>query len=375
MKRRSVRVAASLVVSAVLVVFATTPIEPPNVFSPNAIASARAVSENFESIEDEVDAIREFVIDVRRSQVQLRDRVLVLETTTLDPPPAPDPETAALPTVPIALASVEDEIVFNAGSLVDAADVNERFERSRKNLQNIDEFMQLLQVEVTSLKDRTAALEALLAPSETALVQRRAIDAVEALLPYTFQANTTMRSVHMNANFDALAATAAANRANAETIEVAQSSLEPRIAALEAMTSDSCEDLRPDRSVRVFDIDVDPPSPAALDFEEPVVVTFGYVNRYVELGYDGFRAWVVAYRDGEYALGTVFQGSAILTAEDGTLQRSFFAAALEPGESVHVNEAIVSIVGVQLDDEGEQVNAVSLLRCIVPVDVTFSRPE
>ncbi len=374
MRRRSV-LAASLVASAVLVVFASTPIEPPNVFSPNVTASARAVTENFESIEDGIGAIREFVIDVRRSQVQLRDRVQVLEATTLDPQPAPDPTPAALPMPPVAPASDDDAIVFTAGSLVDATAVNARFERSRVDLSNFDEFIQLLQVEATSLEDRTAALEALLSPSEIASPQRRAIESVEALLPHTFQAQTSMRSAQMNANFDALAAIADANRANAETIEAAQASLEPRIAALEAMTSALCEDLRPDRSVRVFDIVVDPPSPVALDYDERVVVTFGYVSRYVDLGYDGFRAWVVPYRDGEHASGARFQGSNILMAEAGSLERTFIGTGLEPGESVHVNEAVVSIVGVQLDDEGEQVNTVSLLRCTVPVDVTFARPE
>ena len=95
----------------------------------------------------------------------------------------------------------------------------------------------------------------------------------------------------------------------------------------------------------------------------------------MDLGYDGFRAWVVPYRDGEYAAGASFQGSNVLTPEVGTLERFFSASALDPTESTHVNEAVVSIVGVQLDGEGEQVNAVSLLRCTVPVDVTFSRPE
>lgn len=100
----------------------------------------------------------------------------------VDPAPAPDLIVAALRTPSGTPMSDDGEYEFVAARLVDASVVNARFERSRQDLENINEFLQLLQ--------------------------------------------------------------------------------------LEATTSSLCEDLRPDRSVRVFDIDVNPPSPVALSFDE-----------------------------------------------------------------------------------------------------------
>lgn len=371
--RRILVLAVAVVVG--LNVFAGGLGELPRTFSANTSASAGAVNENFAAVENAIQDIREFVIEGRRTQVGLRGRVEALELAVLDPTPAPDVSSLTPTTSSLAQTSDDDEHAFVAGTLVDAAAVNARFERSRGELENIDAFLLLVQRDATSLEDRVATMEGLLAANASSVPRRTAIESVEALLPHVFEAATTMRSAHMNANFDALASIAAANQSNAAAIEAEHAALEPRIAALEAVTSASCADLHRGRSVRVFDIDVDPPSPVAVNYDERVIVTFGYVNAYVDLGYDGFRAWVVPYGDGEYAAGASFQGSSILTPEVGTLERYFSGSALDPGESTHVDEAVVSIVGVQLDDEGEQVNTVSLLRCTVAVDVTFSRPE
>lgn len=352
---------------------------PPHALVAGTPASASEVSENFEVLETGVLSVRELIIEVRRTQVRLRDRIAALEPFVLDPQPPPT-TTSARETITSSehfLPRPEDTepVVFDAGTVVDAEAVNERFGRIEADLSNTFLFVQTLYEDLLKMLGRLSALEELQLPDGAEEGTPEALVPVDADVEHTFVAGTTMRSSDMNANFEKLSTAIARTMANARALEAAHGDVVRRLEALEASVSFRCDDVRPDRLTRVFAIDVVPASPASLSSNDEVVASFDYVTNALDLGYDGFRVWFQPHFDGEYAPGGSYQPSGVETAPSGTLSRSFAGDGLDPGESTQVNEGHVFMQGVQLDENGVQVGAVPILECIVPVDITFTAPQ
>lgn len=370
--------AAAVALVIVATVLAQTVEAPPNVHVPGTRVSAGEVSANFEILETGVLTVRDVIIEVRRAQVSLRDRIAALEPFVLDPQPPPT-TTSAGKTIAdserfLPLAEDEEPIVFEAGTLVAAEAVNARLGRIEADLSNTFLFQQVLYEDLLTTLERLAVLEDLQLPEGAEAAMPDSLVPVEADLEHNFAAGTTMRSSEMNANFDRLSTALTRTMTNAIAMEAAHADVAQRLETLEASVSFHCDNIRPDRQTRVVAIDVVPASPATLARNEEVVATFDYVTNALELGYDGFRVWFQPHFDGEYAPGGSYQPSGVETAPNGTLSRAFAGDGLEPGESTQVNEGHVFMQGVQLDENGVQIQAVPILECIVPVDITFTAP-
>ena len=175
----------------------TGPTAIPNVFTDGTKMSASAMNENLQALEDRMDVIREAVIETRREQVKLRDRVDLLTEAT--------PSGAATGSFESAYPQQAEEPAwpFAAGDLVDANLVNRAFSDFQDAADNIDEFSRLLMKDMQTISDKISALEQLYS-----LPVGEGFEAeLFAYVPPTakkFKANERIVTADVNANFGQL---------------------------------------------------------------------------------------------------------------------------------------------------------------------------
>ncbi|TVR97437.1 MAG: hypothetical protein EA416_00610 [Trueperaceae bacterium] len=192
--------------------------------------SASALRAALDGRTDALSDLREQIIDLRRNQVALGDRVAVLEQSVAQSSGA---ETMTDP-LEASDAGPWAGVGIVAGEIANAEALNEVFERFASDLTNIRAFQGLLVLEQDALFGRIEALEAaadILDPPEADLLVP---DETDVSVPHEFTTGSTMRASEMNANLRAVDDALLAEFAMANAIGAHQAVLEARIEALEA---------------------------------------------------------------------------------------------------------------------------------------------
>ena len=180
------------------------------------------------------ELVRDQLIDVRRTQIYLRDRVAFLEeeSSTASAASVADAPHA----VTESLQSGADpwtEAGIVAGSVANAADMNTIFEAWVTDVSNFREFQSLLIREQDALYERIEALEVgagiLDPPTTDPLVPNEA----EFSVPHTFMTGSVMRASEMNANLEVVDAGFAEEGTMAAAIATHLGLLEERVDTLE----------------------------------------------------------------------------------------------------------------------------------------------
>lgn len=188
------------------------------------------------TVEDDVGTLRELVIDVRRTQVAVRDRVAALEASTSG--------ASAFATeawwVERQVQSLESVAGagLQAGSLASSGSINSLFNVLANDLSNIHEFMVLLERESDAIAVRLAAIEDALDVVPAVEDDPTPFDVEPPVVAHVFVTRTLMRADDMNENLAAVSVTPdlldTANAMMARHVDV----FLVRITALEAMVGD-----------------------------------------------------------------------------------------------------------------------------------------
>ena len=198
--------------------------------SSGALLSASAMRSALDARADALAQVREQVIEVRRTQVALRDRVAFLEQYVATS------ASGGAETVP--LDAVDDvdpwtEAGIVAGQVADAEALNEVFERFTSDLTNIRAFQALLIRDHEALLARIEALEATAGIVDPPAAGSLAPNEAEVTVPHVFATGSAMRASEMNANLLAVDAGLVAEAAMAASIAARQAVLAARVDALE----------------------------------------------------------------------------------------------------------------------------------------------
>ena len=218
------------VVSAVVSAFALAGDALGPFVNSGAPLSASAMRSALDARSDVLAQVREQVIEVRRAQVALRDRVAFLEHYVATS------AVAGAETVPLEADDDDDpwtEAGIVAGQVADAEALNDVFTRFVSDLTNIRAFQALLILDQEALLARIEALEAIAGivdpPAPGALVPNED----EVTVPHIFTTGSAMRASEMNANLVAVDAGLVAEAAMAGMVEARQAVLAARVDALE----------------------------------------------------------------------------------------------------------------------------------------------
>lgn len=194
---------ALLLTLALLIGSAAAQEAAPNVFETGSPMSASAMNENLEWLSDRIAVVRESVIETRRVQVQMRDRVRSV---------TPIVESFSVNLEDSAITAQQEETLpwpFKAGDFVDADAVNDSFAAFTADSYNIAEFNALMATEMTSIAANLTAAEQAhgLSDGSRAEVQ---LDVYEAPSLTEFDKGARIVAAEVNDNFAATAASVAA---------------------------------------------------------------------------------------------------------------------------------------------------------------------
>lgn len=189
------------------------------------------------AVETDVGTLRELVIEVRRTQVRVRDRVAALEVWASGSSALGSVSGGAGRDVR-SLESVAGA-GLQAGSLASSASLNSVFAVLAGDLVNIHEFMGLLERDSDAIAVRLAAVEDALDVVPAAEDDPVPFDVAPPVVPHAFVTGTVMRAAEMNENLVAVAVTedfvGAANEMMSRLVDV----FLVRIVALEELAGDA----------------------------------------------------------------------------------------------------------------------------------------
>ncbi len=210
--------------------------------SPSAIATgneldAEPLRRVLGAVEDDVATLRDLVIDVRRTQVTVRDRVAALEASTSGAS-ASATQARWIERHVQRLESVAGA-GLQAGSLASSASLNSLFTVLASDLSNIHEFMLLLERDADAIAVRLAAVEDTLDVVPAVEDDPPPFDVEPPAVAHVFVTRTVMRANEMNDNLAAVSVTPdlldAANAMMARLVD----GFQVRIAVLEEMVGDA----------------------------------------------------------------------------------------------------------------------------------------
>lgn len=180
------------------------------------------------------ELVREQIIDARRTQIFLRDRVAYLEQTFAPASVASVAHSVSPEAEPLEAGDdpwTEAGIV--AGRIANAGAINDVFTGLVTDVANFREFQGLLVGEQVALRERAEALEDLAGILDPPGLDPLQPNEDEFAVPHTFAAGSVMRASEMNANLQAVDAGLAEEGAMAAAIVAQLALLEGRVGALE----------------------------------------------------------------------------------------------------------------------------------------------
>ena len=222
--RRVVALLISVVTAWVLAGDATGPF-----VSSGAPLSASAMRAALDGRSEAFAALREQVIDLRRTQIAIRDKVVEMEEIVAAG------RSVGGEAAPLEESADDDpwtEAGIVTGQVADAEALNEVFARFGGNVTNVRAFQALLILDQDVLFGRVEAIEAAAGivdpPPAGSLVPNEA----EVSVPHVFTTGTLMRSSELNANLMAVDAGLIAEAAMASAIAARQAVLAERVEVL-----------------------------------------------------------------------------------------------------------------------------------------------
>ena len=197
--------------------------------SSGAPLSASAMRAALDGRSEAFDALREQVIELRRTQVAIRDKVVEMEEIVAVA------RAAGAEAAPLEAVGDDDpwtEAGIVAGQVADAEALNEVFALFFANVTNVRAFQALMILDQDALFGRVEAIEAAAGVLDPPPAGSLTPDEAEVSVPHVFTTGTVMRSSEMNANLLAVDAGLIAETAMAGAIAARQAVLAERVELL-----------------------------------------------------------------------------------------------------------------------------------------------